>query len=100
MAALPLLTGLGGGRGGCLTPWDEALIWVEDGASCAETPADDTDRTGLEAGGAFGEEYWTGLGLDGTSCCRPSLPGSGAELSSHFGGDITECFGGSRIGSR
>lgn len=78
-------------------PWGEGVIWTEDGVSCAETPADDTDRTGLEAGAAFVEENWAGL--DGASC-RPSLPGSGAELSSHFGGDITECLGGSRIGSR
>lgn len=54
---------------------------------CVDAPADETDRTGLDAAveGAEGE-YWVAGWLDG-------VRGSGVELISHFGG-MTDCLGG------
>lgn len=56
--------------------------------------AEEMDQTGLEAAaeGAEGEEYWVEGWLDGVRGA-PSLPGSGVEVISHFGG-MTECLGG------
>lgn len=53
--------------------------------------AEDTDRTGLDVT-PDGEENWLVGWLDGVRGGH-SLPGSGVELTSHFGGMIT-CLGG------
>lgn len=92
MAALLLFTGLGGGRGGCLVPWEAEVGATDD--CWVVAPAEDTDRTGLDAiaEGAEGEEYWVAGWLDGVRG-GPLQPGSGVELISHFGG-ITDCLGG------
>lgn len=54
-------------------------------------PVEDTDRTGLDVT-LEGEVYCVVGWLDGVRG-GPSLPGSGVELISHFGG-MTDCLGG------
>lgn len=88
--ALFLFTGFGGGRGGCLVPW-EVGVRAEGEGWWVLVPAEDTDRTGLEVP-AEGEEYWMVGWLDGVRG-GPSMPGSAGELISHLGG-ITDCLGG------
>lgn len=58
-----------------------------------DAPAEETDRTGLDAEGPEGEEYWVVGWLDGVRGA-PLLPGSGVELMSHFGGMTPDCLGG------
>lgn len=59
-------------------------------------PAEETVRAGLATAAEEEEEYRVVGWLDGVRG-EPSLPGSGVELISHFGGMI-DCLGGS--GSR
>ncbi len=59
-----------------------------------DAPAEEMDRTGLDATaeGAEGEGYWAVGWLEGVRG-EPLLPGSGVELINHFGG-MTDCLGG------
>ena len=98
MAALPLLTGLGGGGGGCLAGWgpEDGTREVQEGEVGWALGPRGEGLAGADEGENDEEEYGDTGWAEGPRG-EPSWTDSGAEVISHLGG-IMECLGGS--GSR